>query len=149
MKKSHLWTGAGMVAAGILFLLAALLLDTPLGSLFAGFSGAFTAPGVVQICKYIKWTRPENAALYQERLEAEQIELRDERKALLREKAGRLAYIFGLLVCAVSITVFSFLGKLGIVDQAASRLVILFLGGYLLVQLLAAEAVYRVLSRKY
>lgn len=138
-----------MVAAGILFLLAALLLDTPLGSLFAGFSGAFTAPGVVQICKYIKWTRPENAALYQERLEAEQIELRDERKTLLREKAGRLAYIFGLLACAVSIMVFSFLGKLGIVDQDASRLVILFLGGYLLVQLLAAEAVYRVLSRKY
>lgn len=149
MKKSHLWTGAGMVAAGILFLLAALLLDTPLDSLFAGFFGALTAPGVMQIWKYIKWTRPKNAAYYQERLEEEQIELRDERKMMLREKAGRLAYVLGLLVCAVSITVFSFLGELGIVDEAASRLVILFLGGYALFQLLAAEAAYRVLSRKY
>ena len=37
MKKSYLWSGLGMIAGGILFLLAALLLETPLDSLFCGF----------------------------------------------------------------------------------------------------------------
>ena len=49
MKKRELWFGLGMIAGGILFLLAALLLETPLDSLFCGFFGAFTAPGAVQV----------------------------------------------------------------------------------------------------
>ena len=53
MKKSYLWSGLGMIAGGILFLLAALLLETPLDSLFCGFFGAFTGPGVMQVYKYV------------------------------------------------------------------------------------------------
>ena len=49
MKKSTLWTGLVMTALGILFLLAALLWETPLESLLFGMFGAFTASGIVQI----------------------------------------------------------------------------------------------------
>ena len=102
MKKSYLWTGLGMIVLGMIFLAIAIFWDTPLGSLLCGFSGAFTAPGIVQVIKYVKWSNPKNAPLYRERLEEEQIELRDERKEMLRNKSGRYAYILGLLVAAAA-----------------------------------------------
>ena len=149
MKKSDLWTGLGMIALGVLFLLAALLWETPLESIFYGMFGAFAAPGTAQVCKYIKWSSPKNAPLYQERLEQEQIDLRDERKRMLRDRSGRIAYVLGLLFAAVSITAFSFLGKLGVVDEAASRLLIWFLAGDMLFLLLAGIVAYKLLERKY
>nr|WP_325232160.1 hypothetical protein [uncultured Oscillibacter sp.] len=149
MKKRELWFGLGMIAGGILFLLAALLLETPLDSLFCGFFGAFTAPGAVQVYKYVKWTKLETADSYQRHLEEEQIELRDERKEMLRNKSGRMAYTLGLLAAAVSMTAFSILGKLGIVEESASRLLILFLAGYMVFQILAGWVLYRLLDKKY
>nr|WP_325179985.1 hypothetical protein [uncultured Oscillibacter sp.] len=149
MKKRELWFGLGMIAGGILFLLAALLLETPLDSLFCGFFGAFTAPGAVQVYKYVKWTKLETADSYQRHLEEEQIELRDERKEMLRNKSGRMAYTLGLLAAAVSMTAFSILGKLGMVEEAASRLLILFLAGYMVFQILAGWVLYRLLDKKY
>ena len=149
MKKRELWFGLGMIAGGILFLLAALLLETPLDSLFCGFFGAFTAPGAVQVYKYVKWTKLETADSYQRHLEEEQIELRDERKEMLRNKSGRYAYNLGLLAAAVSMTAFSILGKLGIVEESASRLMILFLAGYMVFQILAGWVLYRMLDRRY
>ena len=146
MKKSYLWTGVGMIVLGLCCLLAALLLDTPLDSVLCGLFGAFTAPGIVQIYKYFMWGRsPE----YRAKLEEEQIDLRDERKEMLRNKSGRIAYVIGLLAAAVYMTAFSVLGTLGIVSEAASRLMILFLAGYMLFQLAAGRIVYRLLARKY
>ena len=68
---------------------------------------------------------------------------------MLRNKSGRIAYVIGLLAAAVSMTAFSVLGTLGIVSEAASRLMILFLAGYMLFQLAAGWIVYRLLARKY
>ena len=149
MKKRELWFGLGMIAGGILFLLAALLLETPLDSLFCGFFGAFTAPGAVQVYKYVKWTKLETPDSYQRHLEEEQIELRDERKEMLRNKSGRMAYTLGLLAAAVSMTAFSILGKQGMVEEAASRMMILFLAGYMVFQILAGWVLYRLLDKKY
>lgn len=148
MKKSDLWTGIGMIAVG-LACLAAVFLNTLVSSLFAGLFGAFTVPGIMQVYKYCKYTSPKHAAEYRERLEQEQIDLRDERKEMLRNKSGRIAYVFGLLLGAVSMTAFSFLGKLGVVEETASRLLICFLAGYLLVQLLAGVLIYKLLETKY
>ena len=149
MKKSYLWSGLGMIAGGILFLLAALLLETPLDSLFCGFFGAFTGPGVMQVYKYVRWTKLETPDSYQRHLEEEQIELRDERKEMLRNKSGHMAYTLGLLAAAVSTSAFSILGKLGIVEESASRLLILFLAGYMVFQILAGWVLYRLLDKKY
>ena len=149
MKKSYLWSGLGMIAGGILFLLAALLLETPLDSLFCGFFGAFTGPGVIQVYKYVRWTKLETPDSYQRHLEEEQIELRDERKEMLRNKSGHMAYTLGLLAAAVSTSAFSILGKLGIVEESASRLLILFLAGYMVFQILAGWVLYRLLDKKY
>ena len=149
MKKRELWFGLAMIAGGILFLLAALLLDTPLDSLFCGFFGALIGPGAVQVYKYVKWTKLEPPDSYQRHLEEEQIELRDERKEMLRNKSGRIAYNLGLLAAAVSMTVFSVLEKLGVVEEAAGRLMILFLAAYFIVQYGAGVFFYRRLEKKY
>lgn len=149
MKKSDLWTGLGMIALGVLFLLAALLWETPLESILYGLFGAFAAPGTVQICKYVKWTSPKNAPLYQERLEQEQIDLRDERKSMLRDRSGRYAYVLGLLTVAVTMLVFSVLDAFGVVEEAEARLMVLFLAGYAVFQLVAGRVIYRLLEKKY
>lgn len=149
MKKRDLWTGVGMTVAGILFLLAALLWKTPLESLLYGLFGAFTAPGIVQICKYVKWTRPENAPFYRARLEQEQIDLQDERKSMLRDKSGRYAYILGLLIVAAAMFVFAALEAFGVIGEPEARLVVLFLGAYALFQLIAGMVIYRRLEKKY
>ncbi|MCX4371802.1 MAG: hypothetical protein OSJ58_08200, partial [Dysosmobacter sp.] len=81
--------------------------------------------------------------------EEEQIELRDERKEMLRNKSGHMAYTLGLLAAAVSTSAFSILGKLGIVEESASRLLILFLAGYMVFQILAGWVLYRLLDKKY
>ena len=72
MKKSDLWTGVLMILAGVAFLLAALLLDTGLESIFCGFFGGFTAGGAGMLCKYYKLHSPKHAAEYREKLEQEQ-----------------------------------------------------------------------------
>ncbi len=149
MKKRDLWSGVGMIAAGIIFLLAALLLETPLDGLFWGFFGAFTGPGVVQILKYAKWTRPENVPVYQELLEQEKINLRDERLSMLRDRSGRYAYVFGLAVLTAAVFVFSILGMLGIIGKAEGRLVTLFLAFNLIVQYLAGIVFYWMLEKRY
>ena len=147
MKKRELWFGLAMIAGGILFLLAALLLDMPLDSLFCGFFGAFTGPGVIQVYKYVKWTKLETPDSYQRHLEEEQIELRDERKAMLRDRSGRYAWLLGMLLCALSILVFGVLGALEIVEN--SRMMILFLAAYFIVQYGAGVFFYRRLEKKF
>jgi len=149
MKKSNLLFGVGMVAVGIVFLLTALLWDTPLRSLLYGFAGAFTAPGIIQIGKYIKWTRPKNVPIYRERLEQERIDLRDERKSMLRDRSGRYAYVFGLAVLTAAVLVFSILEMLGIIGKAEGRLITLFLAFDLIVQYLAGIVFYQMLAKRY
>ena len=149
MKKRELWFGLGMIAGGILFLLAALLLETPLDSLFCGFFGAFTAPGAVQVYKYVKWTKLETPDSYQRHLEEEQIELRDERKSMLRDRSGRYAYVLGMLLACAAIVAFSILGKLGVVPEAAAELLIYFLAAFLLVEYAAGILIYKRLEKRY
>lgn len=149
MKKSDLWTGLGMIALGVLFLLAALLWETPLESILYGMFGAFAAPGTMQVCKYIKWSSPKNAPAYRERLEQERIDLRDERKIMLRDRSGRYAYVLGLLAAALAIIAFAILEALGVVGEAEARLMVLTLAGYAVFQLVAGWVIYRMLEKRY
>lgn len=113
------------------------------------FCGAFTVPGIAQVCKYIKWTSPKNAPIYRERLEREQIELRDERKSMLRDKSGRYAYILGLLTLSAAIVVLYFLEAFGVLGWQETRLAILLLAAYVLFQAIAGIVIYRVLEKRY
>lgn len=147
MKKNYLFTGIGFVLAGMILLGIALFTETRLESLLYGFTASTIIPGISMILRYFYWTRPKNRARYKERLENERIELNDELKNKLRDKSGCLAYRVGLLATCAAILVFSVLGKLEIIGE--SRLIVLFLFGYLVFQCAIGSVIYYYLLGKY
>lgn len=147
MKKGNLITRFLYIAAGMALLAAALLTDTKLDSLLFGFAGGMTAPGIVMICRYFYWNRPENRLQYQEKLERERVEFQDELKVKLRDRSGRYAYVAGLIVISFSIVAFSVLEALEIVGNA--RMIVLFLGGYLLFQIAIGIVAFHHLLKRY
>ena len=147
MKKGNLITGIFYVLFGIACLTVALLIETELEGFLWGFAGAGIFPGIVIICKYFYWSSPKNKERYEQRLENERIEQHDELKTKIRDRAGRYAYILGLLVISFSILAFGILGALD--GIANTRIVVLYLGAYLLFQVIAGIVIFNMLMKKY
>lgn len=147
MKKSNLYTGIALLCIGTLFGVMAAFTDTRLESLFWGMLGGGLGGGGSLLWKYIYWSRPGNKARYQARLENEAIELKDERKEKFRNQSGRYAYILGLITACLSIIVFSILESLEMIQHA--RMLILYLGGYVVFQYIAGILIFRYLNKKY
>lgn len=147
MKKGNLLTGIFYALFGAACLTAVLLTETKMEGILWGFAGAGLFPGIMMICKYFYWSSPKNKARYEERLENERIEQQDELKTKIRDKAGRYTYSLGLMVVSFSILVFGVLGTLGIVES--TRMIILYLGGYLLFQVIAGIVIFNKLMKKY
>lgn len=147
MKKSNLITGICYVAIGVIFLVLALTFESNLDSMFFGIAGAGIAPGVMVIYKYFYWNKPENRERYQEKIENETIEQHDELKVKLRDRSGRYAYGIGLITICVSIAVFSILDKLQILNS--TRIIVLYLGAYLISQIIIGIVIYRRLLKRY
>ncbi|MCD8356608.1 MAG: hypothetical protein LUE11_08565 [Clostridia bacterium] len=147
MKKSNFITGVVFFFVGVILLLLALLTDSKLDGLLWGFAGATIGPGIVMICKFFYWSAPQNKEQYQEKLVTEQIEMHDELKIKLRDKSGRYAYVLGLLTISISMVIFSILGTLEIIDN--SRMIVLYLGGYLVFQIAVGIALFHHLLKKY
>jgi hypothetical protein len=147
MKKSNLVCGIVYTLVGVMFLIVALLTDTKLDSILFGLAGAGIAPGLLMIYKYFYWSSPKRSQKYQEMLENERIELHDELKEKIRDKSGRYAYIVGLIITSAAILVFSILGKLELVENY--RMIVLYLGGYFVVQIIVGIAIFNYLLKKY
>ncbi|MDE6924228.1 MAG: hypothetical protein K2P59_03055 [Acetatifactor sp.] len=147
MKKSYLIESIMFLAGGVIFMAAALLTDTVLDSLFVGFASGAVCAGIANFCRYFYWKAPRNAERYRERLEAEKIEMHDELKVKLRDRSGRYAYALGLGAVSVSIVIFSILGQMEVIGN--SRLIVLYLGGYLVFQIVVGHVIYRHMLKKY
>lgn len=147
MKKSYLSCGLSFIGIGLVLLVAAIIFDTRLQSLLCGFAGAFIGPGAVMAGKYFYWTTPKNAERYNEKLDNDSIEIHDERNEVLRNKAGRYAYLLSLLVISISMVVFSVLGILEIIEN--TRIIIIYLGGLFLLQIVSIFVFHRHLRKKY
>lgn len=147
MKKSNLLEGILFVLGGVLLLCVALQTDSRLDSLLIGFASGGSCSGIVMVCKYFYWNSPKNRERYQEKIANEKIELHDELKTKLRDKSGRYAYAIGLMAISVSIVIFSILGKLELIDNA--RLIVLYLGGYFIFQIVVGIAIFNQLLKKY
>jgi hypothetical protein len=146
MKKSNLYIGLLYLLIGIVCLIIALKFESRLESLLFGFAGAGICSGATILWKCYYWTRPGNKDRYQEKIENENIELHDERKTILRDKSGRYAYIIGLMVIAVSIVIFSIIGKLNIIEN--SRLIITYLAVFLVFQYMIGILIFNHLNKK-
>ena len=147
MKKSNLLVGIGYIVVGAAFLLLALLFNGGTSSLFFGFAGAGIGVGIMMIARYFYWSKSENKGRYQEKLENEMIESHDELKIKLRDKSGRYAYVFGLVITTISIVVFFILGELQIVNN--SRVIVIYLSAYLLFQFICGIVIYNHLLKIY
>lgn len=147
MKKSNLLEGILFILGGVILLCAALLTDSVLDSLLIGFAAGAICSGIVMTCKYFYWSTPKNKERYQEKIENEKIELHDELKTKLRDRSGRYAYAIGLMTVSVSMIIFSILGQLEIIDN--SRLIVLYLGGYLIFQIVTGIVIFNQLLKKY
>lgn len=147
MKRSNLITGIVYVLLGLICLITALLIKTKLEGILWGFAGAGIFPGIVMIGRYYYWTAPKNKARYEERLENEQIEMHDELKTKIRDRAGRYTYSLGLLFVCFSILVFGILGALEVLENV--RLIVIYLSGYLLFQLIAGTVIFNKLMKRY
>ncbi|MBR5289005.1 MAG: hypothetical protein IKU34_10525 [Clostridia bacterium] len=147
MKGSNLIAGIGSAAVGIVCLLIALCTETKLDGIFWGLTGAGIALGVMQIFTYFHWNAPKNRARYEALLDEKQIEMHDELKMKVRNQAGRQAYVAGLMIICASMLVFSFLGALGIVENA--RVFVLYLFGLMIVQFTLSVVIFNRLMKQY
>ena len=75
------------------------------------------------------------------------MEQHDELKTQIRDRAGRYTYSLGLLVVCFSILVFGILGALAIIDNA--RMIVFYLCGYLLFQIIAGIVIFNKLMKKH
>ena len=146
MKKSQLISGIIYTLLGLAILLAAIFTDTKIGILY-GIGGALTGPGLAMMGKYFYWSRPKNRQRYEERLENERIEMNDELKQKLRDRSGRYAYVLGLVTVSLSIFLISLLDSLNLIGD--SRPMVLYLGAYLIFQVVAGIVIFNRLLKKY
>ncbi len=147
MKKQTLYAGIAYAAAGCLFLLLALCTNWQIEPLFWGLFGAGVSSGLMMIGKYLYWARRDHRAAYDARLKAEQINLHDERKIMLRDKSGAIVYRTMLLGDILLTFVCSILSILEIGKPFTLYLTITF-ALLAVIQYLLGIAVFRHLEKK-
>lgn len=147
MKKSNFTEGIIGVIIGIVCLLTVLLFDTKLEGTLTSFAIYALIFSVRAINKYLYWNKPENKERGREILENEKIEMQDELNVKIKDKSGRYAYTFSINFISVSIIIFHILGEFELIDNA--RMIILYLGGFLVLQVIVERVVFNHISKKY
>ena len=146
MKKNMLYVGIIYFICGILLVLLATFTEFSFEAFIWGLSGAALGPGVCMILQYMYWSNPERAVDYEEKIKNQRIEMNDERRIMLRDKAGRItnqimSYALVAIIFVVSVlTVFSVM--------VISRWVLIGLGLLLLFQFICGVVVYNKLDKK-
>lgn len=146
MKKNMLYVGIIYFICGILLVLLATFTEFSFEAFIWGLSGAVLGPGVCMILQYMYWSKPERAVDYEEKIKNQRIEMNDERRIMLRDKAGRItnqimSYALVAIIFVVSVlTVFSVM--------VISRWVLIGLGLLLLFQFICGVVVYNKLDKK-
>jgi hypothetical protein len=147
MKKSYLSKSIALVMIGICFILAAVFTESAMDGLLWGFAGGALGLGIARIIQFFYWSAPKNENRYQEIQEQQDINLHDERNEKLRDKSGRIAYHIGLIIICISEVVFSILGKAGIITD--HKIIVLYLFGLFVFQIVAGIIAYNLLRKRY
>ncbi|HEK4728753.1 TPA: hypothetical protein SOL09_000965 [Clostridioides difficile] len=146
MKKNMLYLGIVYFICGILLVLLATFTEFSFEAFIWGLSGAALGPGICMILQYMYWSKPERAVDYEEKIKNQRIEMNDERRIMLHDKAGRItnqimSYVLVILIFIVSIlSVFSVM--------VISKWVLVVLGLLILFQFICSVVVYNKLDKK-
>ena len=101
MKKQELYLSITWIFIGLLVLSMAIYGSVhawKADSLLWGFTGATLGQGLMRLQRYFHWSKPENREEYARRQKAEHIAQHDERNVMLRDKSGRLAYVYTMML---------------------------------------------------
>lgn len=141
MKKSMFYTGIGYLICSIaLILFVKLEPDVSFKGVIIGFASALLLPGSIMIYKYIRWTKPQNIAIYEARIKEEQINLYDERKIMIRDKSGYITYTIMTWVLLFANLIFS--------TMRIKTIVLVVLWGLWLFQYICGVVVFKYLEKK-
>lgn len=101
--SSLIMLGAGMALA----LIGAFCYFTgnELYNRFADWAGILIICGIIDLCRYFYWTRPQRRDKYVKRLHDENIHARDERTQAIYGRMGHIMYILTILILAVFLSV--------------------------------------------
>ena len=92
MKKN--WnTSPWFLALGVLCIIGGFFLqDDYYASMLRGCGIAWVVSGAIQLKRKLYYAKPEHQAEYEEKQKEQRINLQDERKIMLRQKAGHVTY---------------------------------------------------------
>lgn len=147
VKKNRLIMGFVFLCLSIVALFLAINAKTTIGSSLFGLSGAFFGIGFKSIYDYFYWNKPERKGKYEEKLEEVNIASKDERLIRLREKSGKYSYLAGLIVSGISMWVFMILEWMNLLEF--NRVLYIFLGSFIIFQLVIGIVIFNYLNKKY
>lgn len=109
-------------------------------SLMFAMGVALAGNSIMQFVRYYYNTRPENVELYHEKMRQQTIDLKDERKVLLRNRAGYITWAVTTVVLFWTIFI--------AVLFRADILIVYVLVGTIAVQFILATMIYKYLCSK-
>jgi len=148
MKKSTFYKALAYLAGAAVCLALVIRYDFRIEPILCGMVGACAAVGLKLLRQYFYWSRPENAAAYEEKQRRAQIDLRDERKVMLREKSAYVMYRILYYVEWAAVVVLAVLSTLEI-GTPTTRVVMGVITLLALLQIFGGYVVYRILEKKY
>lgn len=141
MKKSDkIILGIDIVIGFAMIIIGIVMNVDYYSSMIFGMGVGLAMNSCVQFLRHYHNTRPENVDAYQKRLKEQQIELRDERKVQLRNRAGYLTWAITMIGCFAA----AFIAAL----FRAEAWVVGLLSGLSIVEFVAATIIYKFLCKK-
>lgn len=141
MKKSDKIILTIYIIIGIVLVIIGLTIhiDYYSSMIFAMGCGLFCS-GIAQFIRFYHNTKPENIEAYREKVRQQSINLKDERKIQLRNRAGYLTWAATMVICFIASAIAAVF--------RAGALVVGVLAGSAVVQYIAATVVYKYLCKK-
>ncbi len=141
MKKSDRITLGIYIILGIALIIIGIRIQIDYYSTLIFACGVgMTASSVIQFLRFYYNTRPENIEAYEEKLHRQSINLKDERKIQLRNRAGYLTWFIMMAGCFVG----SFVAAVLHVGSLAVGILV----GAAIAQYVIATIIYKYLCRK-
>ena len=136
MKRDTLYCGLGFIALGIVFIILNIVtVGEGTSSKFAGFAGGLIGPGMMMVYKYFHWSKPENKAVYEERMKNERINAHDERTVMIRGKTGYAMYLITIIMLTLLDLILSLTGvEKWVLLLITILLIFELVGGYIVYQ---------------
>lgn len=124
----------------VLIIMGATIQIDYYSSLMFAMGVALAGNSIMQFVRFYHNTRPENIELYNEKIRKQTIDLKDERKVQLRNRAGYITWAVTMVVLFLAIII--------VVLFRADILIVYVLIGIVAVQYILVTIIYKYLCRK-